>query len=113
ATQDLRARTERLDAAVHAGMDRAKAFVIGKNGRPERPLSTWMKGSVEDLDEALTTMGFAAGALPARSTLIIAPPDGDDEAGLAARAAAAGMDIDTRRAAEANQRRSAAQEHAR
>jgi hypothetical protein len=113
AAEKLRGHHDRLAAAVHAGMDRSKAFEIDAKGNPTKPLATWLKLDLEELDEVLTLQGFAPGAPAARSTLIVASPDGGDEAGLAARAEAAGVDIATRRAAEANVRRSQQQENAR
>lgn len=111
--EDLRGRMERLGAAVHGGMDRARAFVIDEKGNPEKPLPVWMRGSLSDLDETLATMGFAAGKPVTTSSLVIASPDDGGEAGLAARAAAAGVDIETRRAAEKNVAASAAKERGR
>jgi len=69
--------------------------------------------AIEQLDAQLNELGYKAGAPASRSTLIVASEDGGDEAGLAARAEAAGVDIATRRAAEANLRRSQHQENAR
>lgn len=65
-----------------------------------------VKAGMVALESAKTKV--IAPSKPARSTLQLA--GGGDEAGLAARASASGMTIDDRRAAEANQRRCAAQE---
>jgi len=113
AGDNLRARTERLVAAVHAGMPRAQAFHVKPDGKVGAPKSAWMGGTLQQLDAQLNELGYKAGAPASRSTLIVASEDGGDEAGLAARAEAAGVDIATRRAAEANLRRSQHQENAR
>jgi hypothetical protein len=111
------AKVDRLAAAVRAGMPRAQAFTVsegpaGPDGKPTEvltPKAVWMRGSIEELNATLDELGFKVGASTKPGFQLPA----NDEAGLAARAAASGMDIETRRAAEENQRRSAARENSR
>ncbi len=116
ATADVTARRAVLEDAVAQDVikGRAKAFHIDADGKLGVPLAAWSRGTVAELTETLVTLGYKPGGPPAaHSTLIVASADGGDEAGLAARAAAAGVDIETRRAAEQNLARSAAKENAR
>ena len=47
-----------LAAAVHAGMDRAKAFAINDDGTPGAPLAVWAKLDAASLDEVLAVSGL-------------------------------------------------------
>lgn len=91
------AKVSRLAAAVHAGMPKAQAFNVGADGK-DTPKAAWMAVDLKTLDAQLVELGYPADAPPARSTLIHALPV-DDETGIAARAAAAGLSVEEYKAA--------------
>jgi hypothetical protein len=78
-----------------------------RNGRPLTPSEALAAASLRPLGRASAPAGAAAAALRTQ------PPAVDEEAALRARAAASGMDVETRRAAEARVNASIAADKAR